>query len=230
LAMFLCGLWFHVYHAVSRVQDETSGYRYVYESVAKWADRASIDDSKVAQQQVVLINTAEHATAVFLPFIRYAYGHPLPLSYWTLSGAPFAHDLARPAPNQLEFTVLGDSGKKERGENFYRDERVAVKSGAAGAMEGLKVEIVEVRQGVARRFRFTFSRPLDDPRYLFLYSSRSGLRRFTLPAVGEVKRLPRAQFPDQARLPPMRLRLREPRRTRERLMSLIKERVGPLPF
>jgi hypothetical protein len=218
--ILLGGIWLHGCNASIRAQRETEGCRLIFESVAKWSVQASIDDAKVGQQHVILVNAIEHTTAVFLPFVRYAFGHPLPLSYWTLSGSPFAHDVKRTAIDQLDFSVLGDTGIRERGENFYRDERAVLKTGLFRPIDGLAVELINTTGLIGRRFRFTFAKPLEDPSYLFLYSTRTGIRRFPLPAVGETRRIPRAPFPDQRLLKtPVTLHFRDPKRTRQNLRA-----------
>jgi hypothetical protein len=219
--ILLYGCWFHGYRAVSRAQSESQAYRLVFESVAKWIERAPIDDSQIAQQRIVLINVADHTSAVFFPFVRYAHGHPLPLSQWTLSAAPYAHDVKRVSANALELTIVGAIGETDAGENFYRDERSAVKPGETFRIEGLGVQVVAATDGKVRRLRFTFDKPLEDSEYLFLCSSRLGLRRFDLPVLGKVIRLPRAQFPDQSLLPKTSLHFRDPVRTRQHLFHLI---------
>jgi hypothetical protein len=220
LAILLIGLWLHGGYASMRSAKEVKGMRYISESVAKWSVGAPIDDAKVGQQRVVLINAIEHTTAVFLPFVRYAFGHPLPRSYWTLSTAPFAQDVKRTAPNQLELTVIGNIANRERNENFYRDERAAVKEGDTARLEGLTVELGKLTDGVERTLRFTFAKPLEDPGYLFLYSTRFGFRRFILPAVGATRRLPVAPFPDQRLLKTaVALQFRDPKRTRQYLQN-----------
>lgn len=219
-AILLLGAsWIHIYHAASRSASETQSIRYVFESTARWIAQADIDDAKVAQQQIVLINPVDHTTAVFLPFIRYAFGHPMPRSCWTLSAAPFAHAIKRTAASALEFTVLGAFWERDIGANFYLDARRPLKRGDTFAIEGLKVEILTVTRGFLHRFRFTFAKPLDDPGYLFLISSKKGLRRLKLPAVGKTIRIRPGQFPDQALLPKATLRVREPIRARERFRT-----------
>lgn len=222
LLVLLGGLWFQLYHAAERSSLEVQVHRYLYDSVAAWIEQAEIDDAKVARQRIVIVSTVEHTTGVFLPFVRYALGHPLPRSCWTLSGSPHAHDILRPAPNVLEIAVLGGAFMGEGVENFYRDDRLAFVPGETTKIDGLKIEIVAVKEGKPSRVRFTFDKPLEDPDYLFLYSSPDGMRRIELPKVGEKKRLARAYFPDRALLPYSKITIREPTRIRERWREFLK--------
>jgi hypothetical protein len=181
---------------------EMQAYAYWCESVRDWALQAEIDDREVADQQIVLVNGIEHTTAFFTPFIRHLYGHPLPRSCRILNSAPLAHDVERTAGNTLEIAVLGGALLDSELESFFRSPRFPLRSGDTVSLRGLRIEILKLLRGKPQRVRFVFDRALDDPAYLFLHSTASGLRRFDLPKVGQRVRLPIAYYPDKRWLEP----------------------------
>jgi hypothetical protein len=181
---------------------EAFGYSYFYQSVRAWVFDADIDDTLVQEQEVFLVNTMEHTTAFFAPFVLHVHGRPMPRSVRVLSAAPRAHDIVRTAPNQLEFSVLGGTLLQSDLETLYRSDEFPFHRSDRVELRGLTVEIVELYEGKPLTVRFTFEHPLEDASYLFLYSSSDGLRRFPLPRVGEKVRLPKPRFPDRALVRP----------------------------
>jgi hypothetical protein len=118
-----------------------------------------------------------------------------------LSGAPRAHDIVRVAPDALEMTVLGGRMLDSDFENICRSDLYPMKLNETVKLEGLTVQVVALLDGKPMRVRYTFSKNLDDPSYVFLHSTYRGLIRFPLPPVGERIRLTKGQLPDPAFFP-----------------------------
>jgi hypothetical protein len=192
--------YFQIWRTTQRTYEEVDGRSYFHKSVREWILQAPIDDRKVSSQDIFLINSIEHTSVVFSPFVRYFHGHPLPRSCRILSAAPHAHDIERTATNELVFSVLGGNMLASDLEKLYRADRFPLQVGDTVQLDGLKVQIVSLYNDKPFSVRFTFDKPLEDPSYLFLFSSLHGLRRFTPPPVGQQVRLPRAQFPDESLL------------------------------
>lgn len=68
--------------------------------------------------------------------------------------------------------------------NLYRDAARPLRVGETIVRDGMRVQIVTMGPGGPTRVRFTFDRPLDDPRFLWLDERIAGLTKTALPKVG----------------------------------------------
>jgi hypothetical protein len=170
---------------------------HLYDSAREWVLHAELDPRTLAEADVVVLAVAEQPSGFWAPLIRRYHGLPTPRSWRTLSAAPHAHDLARPADNVLELTALGGGFAAGELEKLYRTPRAPLPLGHTVRMAGMTVQVVEVVAGEARRIRVTFDRSLDDPGLVFLASTPVGLSRAPIPEVGGVRRLPRAHVPNR---------------------------------
>ncbi len=170
----------------------SSGFRSIREQVL----RAPIDDRTVGQQRVVLINSVEHTSTIFWPFVRHFYGHPLPAAAWVLSGAPHAHDLYRPSPNVLELSVLGGTLLTTELEQLYRAERFRFQVGEVVDVGGMRAQITRLIYGLPQSVRFIFDKSVDDPSYLFMLATPEGFMRVRLPEVGGRMRYRKGAYPN----------------------------------
>jgi len=166
-----------------------------YEAVREWVKHADLDDTRLADQRIVLMSTTEHTLAVFLPFVLHYQGRPMPLSSWTLSGAMVPHDVHRTASNVLEVVALFGGFGTNAMEQLYRDTRFGLRVGDRVTLDGLEVEVLDALRGFPRRVRFTFDRNVDDPSMVFLEATPVGLKRFVVPRIGAAARLRRSAFP-----------------------------------
>ena len=195
LSLLMLGLYLHVFLPAQRAPERIAFHAYLFDSVEQWVLRAEMDEKTISRQDVFLVNSIEHTSAIFGPFVLGFYGRPVPRSWRILSAAPRAHDIVRLADNQLEMQVLGDTIMGFDLETFYRAERLGFAPGDTVQTGGLRVEITRLIAGKPSVVRFTFDHELEYPGYLFLHSSGEGLRRFVPPPVGDKIRLPRARFP-----------------------------------
>ncbi len=197
LSVALTVCYFQVWQAGRTSYFESRVAEHGYDSVRYWLLHAEIDDAKIATQRVVLLNSIEHTSTIFGPFVRSFYGHPLPKSSWVLSGSPHAHDVYRPAANVLELSVLGGTMLTSDLETLYRDDRFPFRLGEVVQLDGLRVQVARMLWGKPQTVRFVFDKSVDDPSYLFLFSSPEGLVRARLPEVGERMRFRKATFPSR---------------------------------
>ncbi len=196
LCVSLLVAYFQVWQAARTTNAEahlaTAGFRSIREQVL----RAPIDDSKIANQHLVLVNSIEHTSTIFGPFLRHFYGHPLPRSSWVLSGAPHAHDIYRPSANTLELSVLGGTLMESEFERLYRADRLILAPGETIDIGGMRVTILRLLSGRPQTLRFTFDKDIDDPSYLFLVAAPEGMVRARLPEIGQRFRYRKAPFPN----------------------------------
>ncbi len=187
--------YFQVWEAGTTSYWESRWTRDNYESVRRFMNDAEIDDTQVAKQRVVIISGIEHTNTIFAPYLRWFLGHPMPLATYTLSAAPYAHDVYRPAANVLELVTLGGTMLSSELEQLYRAPRFTMKEGDSVDLGALRAEVVRSIGGKPQIVRFTFDRNVEDPSFLFLYSGPEGLVRARLPEIGERVRYRRPSFP-----------------------------------
>lgn len=188
--------YFQVWKASWESRFDVLRRAYQHRSIREWVLRAEIDDNRVRNQDIFLVNSVEHTTAVYSPYVRFFYGHPLPRSCRLLSGAPKAHDIIRTGPNQLEILVLGGTFLDGGLARLYRADRFLYSLNEVISLEGLTIKVLAITDNEPYRVRFTFEKPLEDPSYLFLHSCEEGLRRFKPPEIGKSVRLALAQSPN----------------------------------
>ncbi|MBN1656354.1 MAG: hypothetical protein JXA30_21470 [Deltaproteobacteria bacterium] len=174
---------------------EVGAYSYFYESVRQWILQADVDQTRVKDQHIFMINGTEHTNVFFAPFVWNYHGYRVPRSCRILSAAPHAHDIERTGENELRYTVLAGVLLDSPMEQLYRVDKYPYALGDSVELDEFRVTITELQRGKPFRFRFTFKKPLESPSYLFLYSAGTGLRRFALPRVGETYRVRLAVFP-----------------------------------
>ena len=120
----------------------------------------------------------------------------MPRSFWTLSAAPGAHHVSRPAPNQLELRPVDATFLESDMEKLYRADDFPLHVGELIHLDGLSIIILSLRDGKPDAVRFTFPDALEDPQYLFVAATEHGIRRIQLPPVGGSLRLPIAELPE----------------------------------
>jgi hypothetical protein len=168
----------------------------LYRLVRELLREADLGGAQVRDQRVIQLSACEHTNVVFLPFVRHAFGQPMPRSFWTLSAAPGAHRVSRPAANQLDLRALDATFLQSDMEKLYRADDFAFRAGDTVAIDGLSIAIVSLRDGKPDTVRFTFAHKLEDPEYVFVASTARGIRRIALPPVGGTLSLPPAQLPE----------------------------------
>lgn len=166
-------------------------------------------EQPLAERDVLLLNCVSQSVGLYGEFMIDAYGGPVPRSWRPLAMGQFAMFASRPEDRVLELTAIQDAWLRTAGELFFRREDQHLYAGDVLEHPGLKVEILADDEGDPTRVRFTFPVSLDDPRYLFVISTRAGLMRWPVPAVGKVGVVPIPQLPTVT--DPAALRLPNPK-------------------
>jgi hypothetical protein len=195
LALGFATLYFQVWQAGTKSYYEARWSRANYESVRRMMQDAEIDDTRIAGQRMVILSGIEHTSTIFAPYVRWFFGHPMPRATFTLSAAPYAHDVYRPAANVLELSVLGGTYLSSELEELYRAPRFKLREGQQIDLGALRVDILRLIDQRPQQVRFTFDTSVDDPSLLFLYAAPEGLVRARLPEIGETVRYRRPTFP-----------------------------------
>jgi len=144
---------------------------------------------------VVVVSASDYATGANLPWVRLDHGLPLPRSYRLLSGARQAHEIKRVDAHSIELTILSNDVRGAFAGSPYRADGDALHAGQKFSLRGMRIEVLSVQDGNPQRLRFQFDRALEDPTLYFLFAYPDGLRRLTLPKVGERALLPMAALP-----------------------------------
>ena len=169
-------------------------------TTTQWVLHAQLDPQRVAQQRVIMLASAEFTTTFFFAYIWGYHGRPPPLAFHPISTAPYAHDIDRVADNALIVRTLGGSFLDSGLEVMFHERARKLHVGQSVRLDGLRVQVESVVDGVAQALRLVFDRSVDDPAYVFLVSGRHGIERVPPPALGATLRLPRASPPNWMKL------------------------------
>jgi hypothetical protein len=161
-----------------------------------WVRHASFDLDELAGRHVFVVCAFDMATQFGLPYVLHLAGLSMPLSSGMLSPAfQNAHVLTRPAPNVLEIEYPGGPTGSPFKRTAYRPDDSEFHSGERIRTRLFDVLIKAVHDGEPTQLRFSFPLSLDDPRYVFMYPTRDGLKRVSLPVVGGRTRLSAPAYP-----------------------------------
>ena len=193
-------VYFQFWRPSERSYGEANWTSGSYEAIRWFGREVEFDDTRIANQTVVILSAVDHSSTIFLPYLRRMLGHPMPHASLTLTAAPQAHDVYRPSANVLELTTLGGTFLSSEFEELYRAPRFKMREGELIDIGPMKVQIVRLIDGKPQIVRFTFEKNVDDPSYVFLYATVEGYVRVALPEIGERKRFRRAGWPSDVHL------------------------------
>jgi len=108
-----------------------------------------------------------------------------------LSMAAAPHRLRRTGPDTLELSTPEGTLLDGPWPSVFRSRALPLARGTVVRTSYMTVTILDDRAGRPTRASFQFTRTLDDPSLVFLVFRDGGLRRLTMPPVGEVLELPR---------------------------------------
>lgn len=153
-------------------------------------------------RDVVVLNGPSQTIGMYGPFVLHSQGQAVPASWRSLAlGGEHAMFAYRRDANTLELSAIGGAWLLTSGELFFRRAEHGVPTGTVFDYPSLRVEILaDDGEGHPTKVRFRFPHSLDDPRYLFLTSTRRGLMRWSVPALGAsaIVPLPRQPIPTRA--------------------------------
>lgn len=158
-------------------------------------DLPSMDPEDLREREVIVLNAVNLGTGLHGGFILEANGWPAPRSWRTLAMGPFALSATRLAPDTLELWAVQGAWLATTYEHNFRRADQPLVAGDVRERGGLRVEIVEDLDGHPTRVRVRFPVSVDDPRYLFLMSTKQGLRRWQPPKLGRPGIVPLPALP-----------------------------------
>lgn len=196
-------LYIHGYRAWNESRRTTDFYSYVAQSRTWWPLTAALDEQRSASQRLVMIAAADANDAPYLPFVRFAFGRPILRGFRLLSGSPGAHEVSRLDANTIELRVLDDFGLTSSvAGSLTREQNDWLAPGQVFNVSGMRVEVLETRDGQPVHMRYRFDVPVEDPGLVFVHSTPQGLQRIALPMIGERVRLAPPTMPDMLLLTP----------------------------
>ena len=137
-------------------------------------------DQDLDGREVIVFNGPSQSVGMYGPFVLHAYGREqIPKSWRSLAlGADHAMWVFRPEDKVLEIAAIRGAWLRTAGELFFRRASEPLAMGARFDYPNLQIEVQLDEDGDPTRVRFTFPHSLDDPRYLFLVSTKGGLERW----------------------------------------------------
>lgn len=158
-------------------------------------DLSSMDPEELRGRDVILLNAVDLPTGLHGGFVLETRGWPAPRSWRALAMGPFALSASRPSPETLELWAVQGAWLATTYEHNFRRANQPLRAGDVRERGGLRVEIIDDLDGHPTRVRVRFPVSIDDPRYLFLISTKQGLRRWQPPAVGRHGIVPLPSLP-----------------------------------
>ena len=184
------------------VEDLRFGDRYLEHLDGQQAsDQAAFTEGDLLAQDlegrdVIVINGVSQAVAMYGPFVLHANGMPAPASWRALAlGGDHAIWVFRTADDTLELAAIRGAWLQTAGELFFRRLEHHLPAGSTFHYPTLDIEVLQDIEGDPTRVRFRFAHSLDDPRYLFLISTKKGLMRYQVPALWQSGVVPRPAQP-----------------------------------
>jgi hypothetical protein len=159
------------------------------------ADRSVPSDASVANRVIVYVNPPADPLASYIPIRRAALGIPFArLQRWLVTGSG-ASTFERLDDRTLRVRIEGGLLKLPS-EILFRDiEKHPFVVGDDITLDELRVTIAEVTpDGRPLEYVARFSRPLDDPTYLWLIWKNGSYAPFTPPAIGSKIVIPSADW------------------------------------
>jgi hypothetical protein len=159
---------------------------------------ASIGD-EVAGRDLIFVTAPDHYTVRLVQFMKRLNGSPLPARIRTIAGVP----AEKPAPVTVKRTAERALEVHFHGgllsppsSDLHRDRSLAMPAGSRVSLSGFEVEVLQsTKEGWPEHVRFTFDKPLEDPKMAFYRWDALKFVPFTPPALGESVVLPGAEIP-----------------------------------
>lgn len=161
------------------------GYAFANAKIVQAVADIELDDARVAQQQVMLINPSDPVLGIYASAMRQVWGQPMAAAWRPLSFAPFDHEFTRTGPNAFELNIVNGEMLTTIPECIARSASNPFHAGDVRRFSEFDVTILEVGEYGPKRMAFQFREPLEDPRYVWLAEDGGRMRVFTLPEIGE---------------------------------------------
>lgn len=152
--------------------------------ITRTAESVEIDDTRVAAQQVMLLNLPDPALGIYTPAMRMHRGHPKPGAWRPLSVTPCDSTFTRTGPDAFELALDGEM-LATLPEQIARDAGAKLKPGDTMEFASFGVTVLDVGKFGPKRMAFRFRKPLEDSAYVWLAYRDGRLRTFRPPPIGQ---------------------------------------------
>lgn len=151
---------------------------------------SELDETQMAETQVVVFNPPEPYTGLYPLMLRSFDGLAAPRSWWTLSFAPYDHKLTRTGLQEMELEVVGGEMITSIAERLLRSSKRPLAVGYESKLNGLRIRVLEVGDTGPTRIGLLFEKNPESDCYQMLAFYDGAYRRLKLPGVGESIELP----------------------------------------
>lgn len=161
------------------------GMRRIDSVMTTTINNMEVDESKIADQFVVVPVAPDPMTALYSVIAREFEGKPRAKAWHALSMSQCDHRITRTAPNRIEIELIDAEYLDELFEQLMRDPNKTFSVGERIALPGLIAEVLVMGKRGPTRVAFEFEGDLDAPPYLILGWKDDHLAPLKLPSVGE---------------------------------------------
>lgn len=161
------------------------GHALANRQIEKAVAAIELDDTTIAQREVMLINPSDPVTGIYAPAMRQFQGKPAAAAWRPLSFAPYDHEYTRTGPNAFELNIVDGEMLTTLPECIARSATNPFRAGDVRHFSEFDATIFEVGDYGPKRIGFQFRAPLEDSRYVWLAEVGGRLRDFTPPKIGE---------------------------------------------
>jgi hypothetical protein len=133
---------------------------------------------------------------MYLPATRRTFGKSVPRSCMYLSYVRAPYRLTRESTHAFRMELGKDAVMLLTAlEHMLRAPDRPLRLHETVDVGHFRATILELANGLPKRVRFAFDRPLDDPSLLLMVPEARGFRRFELPAIGTSTLVPAPAMP-----------------------------------
>jgi hypothetical protein len=198
LAVLIGGLMvaLHVAVPAKLTAAHASAFRVAANNARKTIMTIDADARRLPQQRVVVLAALEYGTSLYIPIVLARHGRKPPRSCWTTSFAPAPHVLRRESATSFTLTPMnGYAMLANAPEQLFMDPSTPFRPGDVVDLGGLTITVLSTKGQHIQSIRVTTDVPLEHRSLLFVLPTAAGIRRFPMPAVGEIVVLPEPTVP-----------------------------------
>jgi hypothetical protein len=147
--------------------------------------RLDVDEAALPGQDLVLLSASDGGSSMYLPATRRANGRTVPRTCSYLSFAPAPYVLTRDAVNAFSIRYLDATVMLHTAlEQLFRAPQHRLPTQQPIDTGVFRATVLELYDGLPKRVRFEFDRPLESASLLFMRTEPKGFRRFQFPPLG----------------------------------------------
>lgn len=148
-----------------------------------------LTDAELARRDLFFA-APDVAVGMYVPMVRLWAGKARPESWLCFSLAQYAHRLTRVDEGAFDLEVLDGRMGETVFEQITRAPEIAYAEGMEVTLNGAKVKVTQLDQGLPKKLHITLTEPLSSETYTFVQWKDGKLQRLELPAVGASIELP----------------------------------------